>query len=64
MIKEGNRKFTIAVLYFTLTTLMIIAKLVPGTGWIEYSSYVALAYFGGNVGEWFAKKVPKNETKN
>jgi hypothetical protein len=61
MIKEGNRKFTIAILYFTLTTLMIIANLVPGVNWIEYSSYVALAYFGGNVGEWFAKKEAKSD---
>ena len=67
MIKEGGRKFTIAVLYFVLSTLMIVAGLLPSDNWMEYAAYVAMVYMTGNVGEWVTKRFNignKNETKN
>lgn len=53
---EGNRKFLICILFIAASILLVVTKKVPSEGWLEYTAYVVLAYFGGNSMEWFTKR--------
>ena len=53
---EGSRKYYVVLIYLAVTIgLMFFKKITPDL-WMEYSSYIVLAYMGGNVGEWIAKR--------
>jgi len=52
---EGKRKYTITIAFLVTSIGLVIFKQIPATDWLQYTSYVILAYFGGNVGEHFTK---------
>ena len=53
---EGRRKWSITVLYLLICVGLVVWEKIPGADFLQYTSYVILAYMGGNLGEWIAKR--------
>lgn len=56
---EGKRKYTVTLMFVATSIALVVFKQIPANDWLQYTSYVILAYMGGNVGEHFMKRGKK-----
>lgn len=52
---EGKRKYTITLIFLVTAVGLVVTKQIPGDDWLQYTTYVIMGFFGGNIGEHIIK---------